>query len=234
MNSVRNVLAGAVLCGLATTQATRAEVSAEVSSAGAYLRTVILANESVKNLRVWSVARSRTGLVPLNPAGDSSGDLWPVFRESPTLDRWPWVVWSHFNGSDFDLVWSRWSETGWTPTAPVEGLHDVDAIDPDLTFDLDGRAHTVWVSVDGVSSSVYLSRYLATIWMDPYLISDPAEIASNPSVIVMPDGGIHVSYDTPAGRVTRVIRFVQTDTITDDITPFNTLSLESTTLSPNP
>jgi hypothetical protein len=235
MNTARKFLTGAALAALAACLPARAEVSAQTDTGGNYLRTVIYSNASAKNFRIWTVSRLRLGYWPLNPSGDLSGDLWPTIAEGPLNQRWPWVVWSHFDGQTFDLVFSRWTGTGWMVTSNVAAsASGRDELDPRVSFDMTGRPHLVWVS-SGVAGPdhVYLSVFLSTRWMAPFLVSNPLEDAQNPDIVVQPDGTIVVSYDTPAGHVTRTVRFLHPLTITDDITPFSTVSVTSTTTTPS-
>src|SRR5262245_57853978 len=95
---------------------TQAEVSAEVDAFGNYVRTVLVTNSSARRQKIWSPFRSRATRLMLNSGGDSSGDLWPTIVESP-LDGKPWVVWSRFDGSDYDLAWSRFKDGAWTAVA---------------------------------------------------------------------------------------------------------------------
>jgi hypothetical protein len=230
MNSSRRLFAGALLAGLAVATSARAEVAAQTNGVGVYVRTVIYANASLHNPRIWSVIRPRVGCVPLNPAGDATGDLFPAIAENRTQSQWPWVMWSHFNGSDYDLVWARWQGTRWSPISPVEAAGSPDdALEPALAFGAEGRPYAVWLSEGAGRASVSVSLFLATQWMTPFRVSDLGEDASNPSIAVLPDGRIQVGYDTPDSHVTRIVAFARPMTITDDLTPFGTV-----TVSPPP
>ena len=237
MKTVHSLAAGAlVACALGAGSFARAEVVAETDPTGRYVRTIVFANASVKNLRIWGATRAKIGFWPLNLSGDVSGDLWPVVAENPVQQRWPWTVWSHFNGNDFDLVWSRWLGPGWSPIAQVEpdpGLDD--AVDPFVTFSASGRPHMVWLRGNGGESGtarVVFSMFLSSRWMLPLEISEPAEDAVHPTVAVRADGSIEVAYDTPSGHVTRIVRLASPTTITDDFTPFNTATVSAPTLEP--
>lgn len=202
----------------------RAEVAAETDADGAYRRTIVLGNASDKNFRVWHVTRAADHTVPLNPSGDLNGDLWPVVLEVPHDDRRPWVVWSRFNGSDYDLAWSRWQENGgwtdvaWVTLAPAMPGND---LTPNLDHGpSDGRPYVVWTNDTGGAREVYLSIFLSTRWMQPYRVSDVGEDATYPTVRVLDDDTVEVTYETPAGPRTRTLRFLRPTTITDDANPF--------------
>jgi hypothetical protein len=230
MTSLRRLSAGALLAGLAFATSARAEVSARTSPTGTYVRTVIYASASVQNPRIWSVRRPGLGSVPLNPGGDAMGDLFPVIAESPTPSRWPWVIWSHFNGSDYDLVWSRWLGSRWSAVSPVGPVDSPDdALEPALVFGADGRPSAVWLSERVGHAQVSMSLFLDTQWMTPFPVSEAGEEPTHPSIEVLPDGRIQIGYDTPDAHVTRIVVFARPSTITDDLSPFGTV-----TVSPPP
>jgi len=229
MNTRRSAIAVGLLCLLGAGSSIRAEISAQLDGSGNYVRTVVFANASVHNLKIWTVTRTKIGFTPLNPQGDAAGDMWPFILETPTVQRWPWAVWSHFNGHDFDLVYSRWTGTGWQPTTSVETAPGAgDAITPRLAYDTTARPHLVWLQTtpDG-NSTVMLSVFLATRWMVPFAVSSPDEAPTSPDLTVLPDGTIEITYDTALGKVTKEVRFLRPFTITDDITPFNAMWVSS-------
>lgn len=228
--SVVPIVAGAL------TLPARAEVSAETDSDGVYVRTVVRATSSAKNVRVWSPLKFRPNSYPLNPTGDLNGDLWPAIEESQTSARVPWVVWSRFNGRGFDLAWARWihDAVAWSPVGWVQGQSTIgDDLDPDLAFDGGGRPFLTWWRDDAGTGRVYLSLFLATVWMEPFEVSDAGVDSVVPTVTLLPDGRIQVEYDTAEGRVTRIIVFRRPDTITDDITPFGRMQVTESYTTPS-
>lgn len=207
----------------------RAEVSAVTDAAGSYVRTVIYASASPRNPRIWSASRPRAGFTPLNVRGDLFGDSFPVVGENPTGQRWPWIVWSHFDGTDSQLVWSRWTGGAWSPIAPVEPAPAPgDALDPAIAFSADGRPYLAWLSESGGRTSVEMSVYLATQWAPAFRVSEPGQDATNPKIAVLADGGIQVEYDTAEVHVTKIIRFARPLSITDDTTPFGSSGASAT------
>ncbi len=210
------------------TSLARAEVSAEVTSTGEYWRTVVRGNASVKNLKIWAPASPRDRLFPLNPEGDANGDLWPTVAENPFDGNRPWVLWSRWNGADFDLGWSRWTSAGWSEVAWLDGGGPGDDLDPSIGFTPGtGRANTAWweAAPDG-TGRVWLSVFLSTRWMSPVLISDPAVDSRSPAIAVRDDGTIEISFDTPSGPVTRVVKLLLPATITDDLDPLGALTVD--------
>ena len=228
MNIARKLFAVAVVAGCCASAA-QAEVSAETDFFGTYLRTVVSSTSSVKLLRIWSVSRIRPTYWPLNPSGDSNGDLWPYVAENPAQGRWPWVTWSRYTGTNYSLSWSRWTGRGWTDVEDVvEFATDLgDAVEPAMTFDTVGRAYLVWTfhSATTGASEIYFSMFLASRWTAPFRVSGEDEGASTPGITVLEDGSVRVTYATDQGETVRLLRVTRPWTITDDITPFGTLSI---------
>lgn len=205
-----------------------AEVSVETDDDGVYRRTVLRTNQSEKNYRVWAVSRNVGTRLVLNADGDGLGDLWPTIVGNDGDGGRPHVVWSRFDGTSFDLAWSRWTdEAGWSETDWVAGTAmPGDDLDPDLEFDpTDGRPSLVWWSDDGERGQVYLSVFLSSRWMSPYPVSAEGEDGRYPTVDILDDGTIRVSFETPGGTVVRFVRFHRPDTITDDLNPLEYLTL---------
>lgn len=222
-----SIVVAVVLATIAAGTVAWAEVSAETDVSGKYYRMIVLTNNSVKNLKIWAMQRSNSNVYPLNIYGDVNGDLYPTIAENPYDGQRPWVVWSRFDGRDYDLAWSRWSGGGWTPVAwvrsdPVAG----DALAPRIGFDPHGRAQLTWWN-DAGGGVVYFSRFLLTRWMDPLLVSVGEPDARNPSIEVVSDSETRIEYDTPEGRVERRILFFGPTTITDDIDPFSCFEVGS-------
>jgi len=212
-----------------------AEIAAETTPDGAYWRTVARGNASTKNLRIWGMARESADVHPLNPGGDVNGDLWPAILEVPQDGMRPFVVWSRFNGYDFDLAWSRWNDdTGWAEIRWVAGPVPApgDDLDPVLAGDpVRGRPHAVWWRDVGGRGEVYLSLFLVHRWMQPYLVSDAGEDARFPSVELLDETTIRITYETPAGTRVRVVKFHPPTTITDDLNPLEYLKNQASSLA---
>ncbi len=206
-----------------------AEVSAERDNQGNFIRMVYHTNASDKNPRIWSVRRSeRVNMVALNPDGDALMDSWPFHVENSHDGNRPYVVWSRFNGNDYDLVWSRWVDGGWAEVQWVEGVMQTGVEqDANLASHPDnGRPHLVWWSDEGGIGRVYLSIFLQSRWMARFLVSDMETDSRYPVVDFREDNRIRVTYDTVDGPVTRIIVFNSPQTITDDIDPMTHLKRE--------
>ena len=218
MNTLRRSMGLALLSACALFGQARAEVSAELDAFGGYVRTVIEASASVRNPRIWTVSHLRSGRVALNARGDRTGDLYPAVAEDATHQRWPFVVWSHFNGLDFDLVWSRWEGRGWSKVGTIVSGPS-DAVDPAVAISADGRPCAVWLSRGTGGATVQMSLFLVSTWSAPIVISDPGDDAMSPSIAWLSDGRIQIDYDTIGAHITKTIAFVEPLTITDDPSP---------------
>ena len=209
-----------------------AEVAAELDGSGAYLRTVVLATSSAKNVRIWSKVTSRPNLHPLNLDGDLNGDLWPVVAEQPVGASRPWVVWSRFTGAGFDLAWSRFdaASRAWIPISWVESAGTFgDDLDPAVAFDSTGRPFVAWWRDEAGVGQIYLSLFLQSRWLVPFRVSDAGADSVAPTITMLSDTRVRIDYTTPEGTVTRTIEFHRPLTITDDATPFGRFSVTSST-----
>jgi len=99
--------------------------------------------------------------------------------------------------------------------------HDVD---PDLAFDAGGRPFLTWWRDDNGQGRVYLSLFLVTQWMIAYPVSEPGVNARFPSIVVLPDGEIVVTFETDEGIIEQTVIFDEPVTITDDIDPLDYIS----------
>jgi len=211
---------------VAASAAVRAEVTAEVDPTGRYVRTLIISRMTVERVSIWA-AVPRSGYVPLNPYGDLSQDLWPVLLEDPAAGNWPWVVWSRFNGADYDLAWSRWTDRGWQDVRWLQDAHLMgNDVDPDLTLDQKSRPYVAWWSDQAGVGQVYFSVFLETRWMDAYRVSDPGVDSRYPTITAQPDGSITVDFDTPGGVQRRTLLLNEGVSINDDADPVGTFTMK--------
>ena len=92
-----------------------AEVSARFDRQGEYVTTQVLSGSLFASERkIWAPrGRGHRWNAVLNPYGDANGDLYPTVVEADSAPHFPVVIWSSFNGLEYDLAWSRWSKHGW-------------------------------------------------------------------------------------------------------------------------
>jgi hypothetical protein len=213
--------------------AARAEVSVETDAYGQYVRTIVLTQASIRQYRIWRVARrAYWGNFPLNPDGDRNGDLFPAVAENPVDGRHPWAVWSRFNGYDYDLAWSKWERGGWTPITWIgEEFEPGDDLAPTMGFHRGGRPYVAWWRDEGGVGRIYLSFFLVTRWLQPLAISDAWTDSRSPRMSILDDGSVRIAYRTPAGPEERVVSFLDPTTITDDLNPVSQMSVSRITTS---
>jgi len=217
------VTTGICLVLLGTGMAVHAEVSVRTDPDGSYAATQVLTNGRRGEVVLWGLNhRASRNFHILNPRGDARGDLWPLITEPEIAPHHPWVVWSRFNGADFDLVWSRWTAEGWRPVRGVEPVQVAgDDLDPDLTFTSEGRPYLVWSREENGVSSIQFSAFLQLQWMPGFQISEPGVNSRYPAIVEQFRDSILVEFDTPRGKVRKWVMFSRPVTITDDINPLN-------------
>lgn len=209
---------------LGTGLAVHAEVSVRTDPEGNYTGLQILTRGQRGEASLWGLVNRRASrnFHALNPRGDGSGDLWPAISEPDSAPHHPWVVWSRFTGTDYDLVWSRWSKGGWHPTRLVELEAETgNDLDPDMAFDGQGRPFLVWSREEDGVSTIQFSAFLLTTWMPAFVVSDPGVDSRYPVIVERYPDGIKVEFDTPEGKVRKWVMFWRPVTITDDINPLN-------------
>lgn len=226
----RVVITGVCLIASGAALDALAEVSVRNGRDGNYVGTRVIAPELQSTRSLWSVrGKAQPGLT-LNPMGDRNGDLWPTIAESTLAPHYPWVVWSRFNGTDYDLAWSRWTGSAWSSIQTVEPQtenklprHD---LDPAVAFDAQGRPYLVWWRDDPQGGTVLLSVFVGDTWRHAFAVSAAGVDGRYPTISVVAPGLLDVHYQTPAGTVRQFVAFQDPVTITDDINPQVELSLK--------
>jgi len=211
--------AGVALSMLMVAPRTAAEVSVRTDRTGNYVRTQMIPSGDHTNPRIWTVSSRGIRFRALNPRGDLRGDLWPTIVESNQAPHHPWAVWSELNGAGYKLVWSRWTERGWSDAQRVAAVTGSD-LDPDMAFDAKGRPYVAWWSrgADG-RGEVWVSVFLIQRWMQPYRLTRSTIDARYPSIEIREDGAVAIEFLTPNGRITHLLSIALPVTITDDINP---------------
>lgn len=197
-----------------------AEVRVITGSDGQYRMTQVLPGRTGK---VWSPMRGASPQRSLNVLGDRNGDLWPTIAESNVLPFHPWVIWSRYDRTDFDIAWSHWNGTIWEPVSWVTNgaANDGDDLDVDVSFSDDGRPHVVWWRNENGRGRVYLSVRLESKWMQPYAVSVPGVDSRYPTIEVQEANRMIVRFQTAEGLMEQTILFHGTVAITDDINPMD-------------
>lgn len=230
------ILAGLIVSLVMGMSPAIAEISAELDEIGEYRRIVYRTNASEKNSRIWAVQRgNKARNVALNQDGDVTADGWPVYVENHTNRNHPHIVWSRFNGHDYDLVWANWIEVGWSSTQWLEwDARSGDDLNPSLTKGEDGRPFLAWWNDEGGVGAVYMSIFLQTRWMEAFPVSVTTVDSRHPVIEILDDGRIRIAYETPDGMVSKILLFATPNTITDDIDPMEHLTEDLQQSNSNP
>ncbi|NIM01270.1 MAG: hypothetical protein GTN89_10605 [Acidobacteria bacterium] len=216
---------------------TEAEVRVRTQANGEYEATVIVPGGPPWKLGIWGTrlrVSSRGGdPALLNPHGDSFGDLRPTVAEQSLAPHHPWVVWSRFNGVDYDLVYSSW-HYAWAKTSPVTRVRQAgDDLDPSIGFSAYGQPILAWWNrdIEDGSGAVYYSVFTGRGWSEPARIS--RSFGGRHPVVDVQGETIMIHYDTDDGsnRLTFIVPFFDPATITDDIDPQTFLSVGGAEIS---
>ena len=215
----RNYFIGFALIALAMPVPALGEIAAVLDESGTYSGMAYRTTTSGGIVRIWSSAAPTFERRPLNPTGDVLGDLAPTIVESTTADRWPFAVWSHPNGPDYDLVFSRFTGRTWTPISFVETDNSHKALEPRMVMNSTGRPYMVWYRTEPGGGAVYFSLFLESRWMTPIRVSYIGVAATSPDLDLVSDSRVNVTYNTANGPQTRTLTIPTPDSITDDIDP---------------
>ena len=214
----RNLIIGFALIALAVSLPALGEVSARLNEDGDYVGMTYRIGVT-NGYRIWASAAPTFNRRPLNPTGDLLGDLSPTVVESTVDAHWPVAVWSHPNGGDYDLVFSRWTGRSWTPMSFVEQDNPYNDLDPRISMNSEGRPYMAWYRTEATGGVVYFSIFLQSRWMTPIRVTGTTVDASSPQLVLSSDTRAVVTYMTPTGAQSRILTIPNTDSITDDIDP---------------
>jgi len=173
-----------------------AEVSIVTDDKGNYVETILLFNEHKGRIYYWEPVRKWVPLyLMLNIAGDMIGDGKPSFAENP-LNKQPWVVWSHFNGKDHDIVCSQWDGMMWS--APTRLYNDeYDDIEATISFDASGTPFVAFTR-RSETTCIFITSFRNGQWTEPFLVSDPKINCSSPTLMFKKEISV-IAFFTPDG-----------------------------------
>ncbi|MGH9749731.1 MAG: hypothetical protein ACRD5D_00995 [Candidatus Polarisedimenticolia bacterium] len=181
-----------------------AEVSVLLGPDGSLRRVVYLTRGGQRQVVWGQVLPFRPLEVMLNPLGDNLGDLPPVIALHPA-DRRPWVFWSRNAAGLKQLVFSAWTDAGWSPARRLGG--DVapvayDELDPAVAFDSGGAAYVVWWT-SAPRGEVHLSGLVRGAFSPPLRLSDEGVDSRRPAIRIDGTQAV-ITWTTPDGPVTRI------------------------------
>ena len=197
----------------------RAEVAAALDETGAYSCMVYNFARVGGRLQVWTPGTPVASRAPLNVQGDALGDLAPTVAESPVGGRWPVAVWPRMNGGNYDLAYSAWNGSGWTPARFVATDNTWNDLEPRLVINSLGEAFMVWWGEQNGLGTVYFSMYTVGRWSTPVKVSRPRVDSRRANLVLLGDSLIRVSIQIPTGTEYHDVSIDRSNTITDDLDP---------------
>lgn len=222
---VRNLVPMIVLGTVAAVSPGLGEVAAKLNEEGGYQCMSYRYTASGGTGRVWSTSVVSSNRRALNPNGDRLGDLAPSVVENGARSNWPVAVWSHPSGGDYDLVYSGWNGTSWSPMRYVQADNSQNDLEPRLAFNSYGEIYLVWWSEDSGIGTVYFSYFTGERWSPPTRVSRQETDSRRGNMILVSDNLVRITYETFRGTETRDVIFARGDTITDDIDPKRDVSI---------
>jgi hypothetical protein len=210
------ILTAAAFLALVVCLPASGEVAAKLDENGNYVGMVYRMGSLS---RIWASPAPTFDRRPLNPTGDILGDLAPAVIESPIGNHWPIAVWSHPNGPDYDLVFSRWTGRCWAPMSFIEADNAYNDLDPRMVMTSQGRPYLAWGRSEPSNGVIMFSMFLENRWMTPIRVSSTGVNAHDPQIVLVSDSQVRVTYSTATGTQTRYVTIPMTDSITDDIDP---------------
>ena len=189
--------------GCAPIGGARSEISTQSSAAGT---TLLYIFGKTSDPDPWpSFGRVRPGAPAsslLNENGDLHGDKRPdlAFHQGSA----PAVVWSYWDGSDFEIAYSEWTGAAWTQTLLLTD-NVVDDLDPKIAIDASGQPVLAWWRSGQVPAVFSRRRSVAAIWEPESQVSPADQHARIPSVAVPSDGQVRISYEVNLGSTRQVV-----------------------------
>jgi len=139
-----------------------------------------------------------------NPQGDVFGDRTPDMTVHLGFGVAPAVVYSAWDGLDFEIAYTEWNGSAWTSPVLLTS-NTVNDRDPKIELDAAGRPVLTWWR-DGSPATVWSARRLPSgAWETESRVSSPVENAHTPSIALLPDGRMRFAYETSAAGKAIVI-----------------------------
>ncbi len=178
----------------------RGEVGVGLDPAGRLVGVVLMDPGNGEGSDPWPWLRVRQHVDPswlLNEDGDSGDhpDGPPSIGWDPVADG-PEVAWARHDGTDYEVVVSRWEDGSWSEPEVVTD-NDVDDLDPEIAYAPDGTARlTFWRE----GQVFFVNRPPGGSWSDP----EPVDSGERSSVAGSPDD--LVAWQRPAeGGSTEIV-----------------------------
>ena len=210
------MLAGLLAVAAFTVTDLRAEVTVIRDSSGGLIGTLQMFEIGTGGGNIWSPVRtSADPALLLNPDGDLYGDGPPSVVMNP-VSHMPEAVWSYWDGTHFQIAWSRFDGTAWSMVQTAAGPDfeyltsgDRQNFDPKFWIDGAGNRRVAWwrdslASVDEVVVAVLPAG--ETQWWTPQRISTDGVPARRPDIRTFSRFGTFiVAEESNAGALSAVV-----------------------------
>ncbi len=135
----------------------------------------------------WRAESQRDPALTLNSEGDLNSDGSPAFAIDPRTG-YPSVVWAWFDGSDYEVVLSRWDGAAWSDWQRLTDNAE-DDLDPSVSIDDTGTTTVSWWR-PGESPAVWFveGEALEEEWSPESLVNTEFNSGRYPSSALTEDG----------------------------------------------
>lgn len=149
----RRIVFAIITVGLAAASVLHAEVSVPSSAMQPGFLVMGGSEDPWPFPTVWALVRAGSSSnLMLNESGDLNGDGPAAACINPSSHA-PHVIWSRHDGSDREIVVSRWLGFGWSSPIPLTS-NSTDDLDPSFDMSNAGATHASWWRSDGVFYAV--------------------------------------------------------------------------------
>jgi lysophospholipase L1-like esterase len=129
----------------------------------------------------------------------------------------PWLVWSAYDGEDYEIYWSRWNGSAWSAEEKLTDNRDADAF-PSLAF-LRGSGPVVVWNRSGRNNAVHARFMEAGVWGPEVEVAGGAgRVIVDPRTVVR-DGRLVISWQSGDIVVSKNLAFQELKTLGAFIPP---------------
>jgi lysophospholipase L1-like esterase len=129
----------------------------------------------------------------------------------------PWLVWSAYDGEDYEIYWSRWNGSAWSAEEKLTDNRDADAF-PSLAF-LRGSGPVVVWNRSGRNNAVHARFMEAGVWGPEVEVAGGAgRVIVDPRTVVR-DGRLVISWQSGDLVVSKNLAFQELKTLGAFIPP---------------
>jgi len=129
----------------------------------------------------------------------------------------PWLVWSAYDGEDYEIYWARWNGSAWSGEEKLTDNRDADAF-PTLAF-LRGVGPVVVWSRSGRSGAVHARFMEAGVWGPELKVAGgPGRVITDPRAFVR-DGRLIFSWQSGDAVVSKSLAFQELNALGTFVPP---------------